>query len=516
MKKALALWSVAALLIGCLTACKPTAVTPPADDGSSNASSTTTTTTLTEQGGSSADSTSSENVTSTDGNESTSTEAGSSTDKDGTSTSTTTSATTTKSGSSQSTTKTTTTTSTTTVKKTTTTKKTTTAKPTTTQLIKPSTQKTTTTTNTTTTTTKATTTTTKPTSTKLTPIAESNYYGRKMLKQESAALLKLYDRLVDAVKQHKDAINIEDLSVSADDAERVLQYYEDDYPQHYYVDFGNVSYSHRSNVVVDIYLKYLMSPSQVKSADAAIENVVKKILTGVYDSVPAEEREHIIYTHLIQHVDYKVGDEAWRHTMYGALVKGEGVCDAYSKAMVYLLNRAGIPCIRAFGYSHDQAHAWNMVQLYGDWYHVDATWDDPVMAGTPDFVGHTYLNVTTEALQEHHQITGAYGASGQLISYPLPKANSTKYHYFHRTETIMSKYDHDKVLDLCEYAVDHDTWWVGFYVSGSINDFLAGFAADYYNLKADLDRDGYVKCLDLGVIEYNDDEDHHVVYIHIT
>ena len=336
------------------------------------------------------------------------------------------------------------------------------------------------------------------------------------MKKESKSLYQAYERIDTAVKQLDSKVDLSDLSITVADAERVLQYYEDDYPQHYFLDSSNVSYAHQGGKITVLYLEYSMSKSQIASTDKQIEKVVKKMLKGVYDSVEEEEREHILYTRLIQHMTYVTGSEDWRYTMYGAFIKGEGVCDAYSKAFQYLMYRAGIPCIRAFGYSHNQNHAWNMVQLHGEWYHVDATWDDPIMDGVNDFVGHTYLNVTTAKLSNHHTITGLKGDGGQVISYPLPNATSTKYHFYHRADTLFDSYDHKKVLKLCEYALDHDTWWVGFHVSCSFQEFLQGFAADYHRLHDELNQDGYTHALELELIEYNDDAQHKLVYIHIT
>ena len=75
------------------------------------------------------------------------------------------------------------------------------------------------------------------------------------------------------------------------------------------------------------------------------------------------------------------------YTAYGALVANSRnqantcVCDGYSYAYEYLLQQAGITCTRVGGYAGaDQdsmeAHSWNLVQLDGEWYEVDPTWDD--------------------------------------------------------------------------------------------------------------------------------------------
>ena len=75
------------------------------------------------------------------------------------------------------------------------------------------------------------------------------------------------------------------------------------------------------------------------------------------------------------------------HTAYGALVEDNNgtpnyaVCDGYSQAYVYLLQQAGIDAaviVGIAGNTEDDAggHAWSVVNLGGDWYEVDSTWDD--------------------------------------------------------------------------------------------------------------------------------------------
>ena len=56
----------------------------------------------------------------------------------------------------------------------------------------------------------------------------------------------------------------------------------------------------------------------------------------------------------------------------GVLCGGYGVCDSYAKAYYLLLKEAGIKADRI----NNIDHAWNAVELGGEWYYVDCTWDD--------------------------------------------------------------------------------------------------------------------------------------------
>ena len=42
-------------------------------------------------------------------------------------------------------------------------------------------------------------------------------------------------------------------------------------------------------------------------------------------------------------------------------------------------------------------HAWNLIKIDGEWYHIDVTWDDP----TPDLLGrvnHVFFLISDDAI----------------------------------------------------------------------------------------------------------------------
>ena len=94
--------------------------------------------------------------------------------------------------------------------------------------------------------------------------------------------------------------------------------------------------------------------------------------------------------------DWLIANSAYDQTLekntgYDLLVNGTAVCAGYAAIYQDLMLRLGIPCLMVT--SEAMEHGWNLVQLDGQWYHVDLTWDDP----TPDSYGqvmHTYFLLT--------------------------------------------------------------------------------------------------------------------------
>jgi len=70
-----------------------------------------------------------------------------------------------------------------------------------------------------------------------------------------------------------------------------------------------------------------------------------------------------------------------RHEVIGPLTNGVGVCEGMAKTVKLLCDGLGLPCMIAVS-DRDRAngerylHAWNIVQLGGQCYHLDATFDN--------------------------------------------------------------------------------------------------------------------------------------------
>lgn len=101
---------------------------------------------------------------------------------------------------------------------------------------------------------------------------------------------------------------------------------------------------------------------------------------------------------------------------YGALICGRASCAGFAEGFALLLEAAGIPVMQIEGTVTQPegitAHAWNLVQLDGVWYHADCTWD-----ADADTYSH-FLCDDTVMLQTHSWDRTAYpAAEGRAYSY---------------------------------------------------------------------------------------------------
>ena len=67
------------------------------------------------------------------------------------------------------------------------------------------------------------------------------------------------------------------------------------------------------------------------------------------------------------------------HTSKGALIRKLCVCDGYAYGFLKVMKSMNIPCKVVHGTADGVSHAWNMVKIGKKWYHIDVTWDDPII-----------------------------------------------------------------------------------------------------------------------------------------
>ena len=160
------------------------------------------------------------------------------------------------------------------------------------------------------------------------------------------------------------------------DVNKALTQLNNDYPEIFWI--GNTYYATTvtdgSKIVLD-YANGIEEDEIPKMYDEFIASAGKLI-----ESIPeGSDYDKILYVHdyIINNTiyNYETADtERYdsRHTAYGCLVDGSAVCDGYAKAFQYIMNQIGIES----GICTGSNHAWNYVNLDGEYYWIDTTWDD--------------------------------------------------------------------------------------------------------------------------------------------
>lgn len=149
-----------------------------------------------------------------------------------------------------------------------------------------------------------------------------------------------------------------------------------------YIDSNGNSSPQRTERLTSISLYYVVPTNTVPDVINATEAKVSEALTWIPSNATRFRIVQALHDYLVRNCVYdrSAVNEAVSpsRTAYGALANGKAVCQGYSLAFKLLLRRAGVHAV--YVGSDSMQHAWNMVQMENNaWYHVDVTWDDPIL-----------------------------------------------------------------------------------------------------------------------------------------
>ena len=144
--------------------------------------------------------------------------------------------------------------------------------------------------------------------------------------------------------------------------------------------------------------------------NAAEEKTLHLASTLFALDMPDYMKELLIHDWLVNNNRYNTRDTSApeSHMAYSALVSGNPVCQGYAEAAMLLLNAAGIPTVYVDGDGTNssgitESHAWNCVQIQGQWYNLDVTWDDPTSQNGADTLRYDYFNITDSQMARDHR-----------------------------------------------------------------------------------------------------------------
>ena len=100
------------------------------------------------------------------------------------------------------------------------------------------------------------------------------------------------------------------------------------------------------------------------------------------------------HNHIVNKTKYDQDNTLESYTAYNLLTSGISICGGYSDIMAIYLKALGIKNYKITS----KNHIWNLVELDGKWYHLDATWDDPIASDGKQYLIHNFFMISTEQL----------------------------------------------------------------------------------------------------------------------
>lgn len=242
----------------------------------------------------------------------------------------------------------------------------------------------------------------------------------KMNSQENSPNEQLYFDIYSALDSLKDEIDVSKYSSDSNKIFSIRQKVLDDYPEIFYFTHEG-SYYYTNGILK---FKYLYAKEDITDMRSKLKVKVDGIIQGIVkDGMTEIEEELAFHDYLVLNTQYD--EENYNagtipkedHTAYNVLINGTGVCDGYAKSMKLLLNRVGIECLIVQNYT--MSHAWNIVKIDGEYYHLDVTWDDPI-PDRKNKISYKYFNLSNNVMNFDHEWTTS----------DYPSCESEKYSFF--------------------------------------------------------------------------------------
>ena len=158
-------------------------------------------------------------------------------------------------------------------------------------------------------------------------------------------------------------------------------------------------------------ISYLSSTFANENAVRQYESELENIANSIVTEQESYKQIKQVHDYIVENIDYdSTISKPNIYNIYGALINNEAVCEGYAKAFKYIMDKLNIPCLIACGVGlnskgRTESHAWNYVRVYGTWYAVDTTWDDPVIVGggsaTYDMRYQYFLKGSNDFFKDH-------------------------------------------------------------------------------------------------------------------
>lgn len=276
---------------------------------------------------------------------------------------------------------------------------------------------------------------TKPTYTtgqKHTEVALEDYYLYGLLNDTQKGW---YLAIHQAVENLEGSVKL-DGKISENRNYYIFFIYTFDHPEHFYLGNTLSLYTHgdgTSEIKIcysdgETSCKGELTPKlrqSIPNQKAKFEAEVDRIISTIPADAPDVWKERLIYERILLDSHYNLGAE-WNGVCepnwnaYGIINNKYGVCESYSEAFQLLCLRVGINATSVVG-NAGGGHKWSAVQLDGEWYICDITFDDPIGGGENDAYFYYFNRTTAEMEAMHHSTEGS--------DYPGPKATATKYSF---------------------------------------------------------------------------------------
>lgn len=261
------------------------------------------------------------------------------------------------------------------------------------------------------------------------------------------------------------------------------------YQNPYILGFYQFAYDYQN---LTVKAAYVYDAEEIAEKQEKITRAADKIVNEIVtEGMSEEEKRLAIYSYLENNCEYdnaaledaeknnykKTNDSTFEDAfnVYGIIVDKKGVCQSYAYAYKLLASISGLNCkVMTGNLNGNLPHAWNIINIAGGWYQVDAT-NNGKTTGIPYFL---YNADTDTAEQSGYTPDLLFDLDSVVPSYNI---DNDDYEYYYSKQMVAADMDsYGEILD--RIITEEDTMICVRYSADTLNqEELIRIVSEVYN-----------------------------------
>lgn len=264
---------------------------------------------------------------------------------------------------------------------------------------------------------------------------------------------ELYHQIYSGVTNLEPEIYVS--SYDTNEVETVFRSVMYDSPEIFYISgYDCVKHTRKDEIIsISLQIKYDFDFQEIEEIQDQVDCYLTECIARMPQETSDYEKVLYVYNYIVKNTEYNLEAEN-NQNICSVFVAGESVCQGYTKAAQYILNRMGIETTIVYGVvNNNEPHVWNLLKLEDDYYYMDLTWGENRFGGMKDEelsqakelfpISYEYFLITTKELKKTHKI---------VSQVELPNCDSKKYNYYVQTGTYLADTDTEQLEGIFRQA----------------------------------------------------------------
>ena len=212
--------------------------------------------------------------------------------------------------------------------------------------------------------------------------------------------------------------------------------------------------------------EYIFDKNKIREHQKAMGARVDKLVRPAM-KLSEWDKEKYVHDFICENIRYDKLKKPYSHEIIGPLGHGVGVCEGIAKSVKVLCDALGVWCIIAICGNNPEKgikyrHTWNIVRINGQYYHLDATFDNTLGKNEDGStsIRYDYFNLDDKSIFRDHE---------PLIA-PAPPCPDGNHFYYREKKLSFTKPEdvYKRALQAAKKGREFTFHWRGGYLTREI------------------------------------------------